>query len=282
MSVQGAPDLDGRTVVVTGASSGIGAAAARRFAALGAEVAVVGRDPRKTAAVADSVGGPAFTADFADLGDVRALAADLADRFPRIDVLANNAGGYRPERVLTADGHEWTFQVNHLAPFLLTNLLLDRLARSPDARVISTGSMAYRGAALDLDDLDAAEGRYRPMKVYGAAKLATILFTRELARRTEGTTVTASAFHPGGVASDVFREKQVLNRLIGSPLGRLLLTPEQGAEPLVMLATAPEAADGAYFHRLRRESPRGRHATDPGLARALWERSERMTGVAAR
>lgn len=282
MNTQG--PLQGKTVVVTGASSGVGAAAARRFAELGAEVAVIGRDAAKTAAVAEPIGAAAFTADFARLDDVHALAAALLDRYPRIDVLANNAGGFVGERTITADGNEWIFQVNHLAPFLLTALLLDRLGRSPDARVIGTGSMAYRSGSLDLDDLTFERRKFKPMAAYGTAKLATLLFTRELARRTEGTGVTASSFHPGGVASDVFRFSKAMSRMVASPMKKLLLTPEQGAEPLLMLATEPDphAANGAYFHRLKREAPRNAQAKDPDLARALWERSEELVGVPSR
>ena len=173
--------LHGKTVVITGASSGIGAEAARRLAELGATVAVAGRSPEKTAAVAQRIGGQAHLADFGRLDDVRRLAADLLAAYERIDILANNAGAISTHRTTSADGHEMTFQVNHLAPFLLTNLLLARLAAAPGgARVINTGSNVYRRARLDLDDLD---GSRQP---YPASKLATILFTRELARRTGG------------------------------------------------------------------------------------------------
>jgi NAD(P)-dependent dehydrogenase (short-subunit alcohol dehydrogenase family) len=277
-------EMRGATVVVTGASAGIGAAAAGLFAGRGATVAVVGRSPEKTAAVAARVGGRAHLVDYGSLADVRRLAADLLAAYERIDVLANNAGAVFVSRRASADGHEMTFQVNHLAPFLLTTLLLDRLAAAPGgARVISTGSSMYRKARLDLDDLDGTRRRYGALAAYGSSKLATILFTRELARRARDRGVTASAFHPGGVATEVTRDSRLLHALLSSPLGRvatsMTLTPEQGAEPMLHLATVadPRAVDGAYFHRLTREEPRNSQARDPELARALWERSADLT-----
>jgi NAD(P)-dependent dehydrogenase (short-subunit alcohol dehydrogenase family) len=249
-------------------------------------VAVVGRSPEKTAAVAAEVGGRAHLVDYGSLDDVRRLAADLLAAHERIDVLANNAGAIFTGRKTSADGHEMTFQVNHLAPFLLTGLLLDRLTASPDgARVINTGSVRYRRARLDPDDLDGTRDGYRAMRVYGTSKLATILFTRELARRTQGTGVTTSAFNPGSVATDVMRDNALLGKIMTSPLGGVLramiLTPEQGAEPLLHLATVPDphAVNGAYFHRLTREEPKNEQARDQDLARKLWERSAELTGL---
>ncbi|WP_158847685.1 SDR family NAD(P)-dependent oxidoreductase [Saccharothrix deserti] len=275
-------DFQGKTVVVTGASAGIGEAAARRFAELGATVAVVGRSPEKTAAVAAQVGGRAHLVDYGSLDDVRRLAADLLDTYERIDVLANNAGAIFRTRKTSVDGHEMTFQVNHLAPFLLTNLLLDRLTASTDgARVINTGSMRYRKAHLDLADLDSTKTRYRNLGVYGTSKLATILFTGELARRTQGTGITTSAFHPGSVATDVARDSAWQRAIMKSALGKaLILSPEKGAEPLLHLATTdPHSVNGAYFHRLIREEPRNAQANDQRLARQLWERSAELTGL---
>jgi NAD(P)-dependent dehydrogenase (short-subunit alcohol dehydrogenase family) len=277
--------MRGRTVVVTGASSGVGAAAARRFGELGATVAVVGRSPDKTTAVAAQAGGRAHLVDFSSLDDVRRLAAELLESYDRIDVLANNAGAIFASHGTSADGHELTFQVNHLAPFLLTNLLLERLIASPDgARIVNTGSSTYRKARLDLDDLDGTKSRYRGMQAYGASKLATILFTRELAERLDGTGVTAAAFHPGGVATDVARENKLQRAAMTSWLGKLLLlSPEQGAEPLIHLATTADAAEinGAYYHRLTHEDPKNEQARDADLARRLWTRSAELTGVPA-
>ena len=275
-------ELRGVTVVVTGASSGIGAAAARGFRALGATVAVVGRSPQKTAAVAAAIGAEPHVTDFSRLDDVHRLADTLLDRYPRIDVLANNAGGIFSRRILTVDGHEMTFQVNYLAPFLLTMLLLDRLATAPDARVINTGSLAYRIGHIDLDDLDRARGRYHGITAYGATKVAVILFTRELARRAQGTRVTASAFHPGMVVSEVMRDTALARTLMRTRLARVILsTPEEGAAPLLHLATTPnpQSVNGVYFHRFKPEQPKNKQAADPGLACRLWEHSQRLAGV---
>jgi NAD(P)-dependent dehydrogenase (short-subunit alcohol dehydrogenase family) len=274
--------LRGKTVVITGASSGIGAEAARGLAELGAAVAVVGRSPEKTTAVAQRIGGRAHLADYGRLADVRRLAAELLDAYERIDILANNAGAIFASRTTSADGHEMTFQVNYLAPFLLTNLLLARLTAAPGgARVINTGSNVYRRARLDLDDLDGARRRYRSQQAYPASKLATILFTRELARRTQGTGLTASAFHPGVVATDLGRDSPVF-RLMGSWAGRAVLSaPRRGAEPLLYLATIddPQAVNGTYLSRIKPEVPAGQQARDPGVARQLWERSAQLTGL---
>jgi NAD(P)-dependent dehydrogenase (short-subunit alcohol dehydrogenase family) len=278
-------DLRGKTVVITGASAGIGAAAAHRFSELGATVAVVGRSQEKTAAVAAEVGGRAHLADYGSLDDVRRLAAELLATYERIDILANNAGAMFASHKTSADGHEMNFQVNHLAPFLLTNLLLERVAASQDARVVNTGSMQYRKAHLDLDDLDSTRVRYSNLKIYGASKLATILFTQELARRMQGTGVTTSVFHPGAIPTDVTRDNAWQRTLLKSPLGgaikAVLPTPEQGAEPLLHLATVadPHTVNGAYFHRLTREEPKNEQARDPHLARQLWERSAELTGL---
>jgi NAD(P)-dependent dehydrogenase (short-subunit alcohol dehydrogenase family) len=283
MTDQERPRLDGKTVVITGASSGIGAEAARRLAELGATVAVVGRSPDKTAAVAQRVGGRAHTADYGRLDDVRRLAADLLASYERIDVLANNAGAIFTSRATSADGHEMTFQVNHLAPFLLTNLLLDRLAAAPaGARVISTASNAYRHARLNLDDPD---GAGRPQRgAYPAAKLATILFTSELARRAQGTGITASAFHPGVIATDIGRDSALFRLLAGSWLMPAVLgSPARGAEPLLHLATtaSAESVNGGYFNRLKPEQPASGQARDPAVASKLWELSAHLVGLDA-
>ena len=283
MNADATQELKGRTVVVTGASSGIGAAAARRFAERGATVAVVGRSPERTAAVAEAIGGQAHLADYSRLDDVRRLAGELLDRYARIDVLANNAGGVFTSRKTTADGHEMTFQVNYLAPFLLTNLLLDRLAEAPEgARVVNTTSMAYRFGRLDLDDLDRTHRRYGGQRAYGPSKLAIVVFTRELARRTRGSGVTTSAFHPGFITTDIGRDGRTSSLLMNSPLSKAVMSsPDKGAEPLLHLATHPDAQaiNGQYFHKLKPEAPKNKQATDPDLARRLWERSARLTGL---
>ncbi|WP_228447459.1 SDR family NAD(P)-dependent oxidoreductase [Streptomyces paludis] len=278
-------DLQGRTVVVTGASSGIGAAAARRFAERGAEVAVVGRSPERTAALAREIGAQAHLVDYGRLTDVRRLAEELLARYPRIDVLANNAGGFFNSRKESEDGHELTFQVNVLAPFLLTNLLLDRLAEAPDgARVVNTASMDHGKGHLDLDNLNSAGGGYNWRRVYSTAKLATVVLTQELARRTRDTSVTAACFHPGVVASNVARDSTMMRVLMGTRLAKAMMsTPEQGAEPLVHLATTADMStgNGAYFNRLVHEKSANAQAADAQLAQQLWERSAQLTGLTA-
>lgn len=272
--------MEGRTVVVTGASSGIGRAAARELALLGADVAVVGRNRERTEAVAAETGGRAFLVDYDRLDEVRGLAAALLDAYPAIHVLANNAGGIAP-RGTTEDGNGYTFQRNHLAAFLLTNLLLPRLRETADAgaevRVIQTSSGANAMGRVRLDDLDALRGPWLAgWSAYSAVKLENILFTRELARRTIGTGIGTWAFHPGFVATSFGG---------GNPLvtlgQRAALSPEEGAQPLVRLAAAPSvpAPSGNYFSRLTAPGYTARQANDPHVARALWEASAARTGV---
>ncbi|QNE34847.1 SDR family NAD(P)-dependent oxidoreductase [Leifsonia shinshuensis] len=278
-----------RTVIVTGASSGIGAVAAGRLAAAGDEVAVVGRDPERTRAIAERIGATAFLADFERLDDVRALAAALLDRYDTIDVLANNAGGLYHERRVTPDGHERTIQLNHLAPFLLTHLLRPRLvetaAAGRDVRVVSTASMANLFGSLRLDDLDWERRRWRGgWRAYGTSKIATILFVSELAERLTGTGVTAYSFHPGTVVTR-FGASSPLIRFGGAVTGgRYGITPEEGAAPLERL-TGPVpvgAPSGTYFDRFAANGRVTRQAKDPQLARDLWTLSEGLTGVAER
>lgn len=273
-----------RTIVITGASDGIGAAAARRLHAAGHEVVVVGRSAQKTRALATELGAPSFLADFADLADVRALAAALGAAYPRIDVLANNAGGIFGDRTRTVDGFEKTLQVNHLAPFLLTNLLMPSLVAS-GASVINTSSVAARlFSHIDLDDLD-NDRKYSPNKAYGDAKLANILFTGELDRRFRDQGLSSAAFHPGIVRTNFASDTTSLMRIVyQSPLARIagFVGPEKGAEQLVWLAEGAPGRDwtsGAYYekHRVARTSPQ---AGDADLAARLWERSAEFVGAA--
>ncbi|MEV5836657.1 SDR family NAD(P)-dependent oxidoreductase [Nocardia sp. NPDC052112] len=275
-----AQDLSGKTVVVTGASSGIGAEAAAKLVARGATVAVVGRSPERTAEVAARVGAEPFIADFARFDEVRKLADQLLDRYPRIDVLANNAGGAWAKRTVTDDGNELTFQVNHLSPFLLTALLLDRLVQS-QARVVNTASTTYRMAKLDLDTVNASTGSFNQLGAYSTSKLANIIFTRELARRAEGTGLVTAAFHPGVVATHVYDNAPLgLGAFIRSPLSRpFFIRADKGADPLVHLATTSDEINGKYFHRFKVEPPRNRQAVDAELAQRLWTMSEEITGT---
>lgn len=271
-----------RTIVITGASDGIGAAAARSLHSLGNRVVVVGRSPEKTAAVARDLGGADyFLADFSRLDDVRALAATLLERYPRIDVLANNAGGIMGRREETEDGHEKTLQVNHLAPFLLTNLLMDRLTDS-QATVVNTSSAANSlFARFDIDDLESRRS-YTPNRAYGNAKLANILFTRELDDRYRTRGISTAAFHPGAVATSFAAESTTMMRLVyRTVLNRFLISPEQGAETLVWLATADPAKDwqsGKYYYKCK-ISTANKDAYDAALSARLWAESARMVGL---
>lgn len=272
-----------RTIVITGASDGIGAAAARALHQAGHEVVVVGCSPEKTRAVAGELGAASYTADFSSLDEVRRLADELGERHPRIDVLAHNAGGLFGRRTMTADGHEMTFQVNHLAPFLLTSLLLPTLVASR-ASVISTSSLAARAGRLDLDDLDHERG-YVPARAYGDAKLANIVFTHGLHQRFGDQGVSAAAFHPGVVASNFAAANRGPAWLVyHTPLRRLLLSSEQGADTLVWLASTTPGQDwtpGLYYERRRPASTNPR-AFDDALADGLWAASESMVGLPAR
>jgi len=275
--------MQGKTVVITGASDGLGAEAARQLAGLGATVAVVGRSPQKTAAVARQLGAEPLVADFARLADVRALADTLLDRYPRIDVLANNAGVVLPRRIRTEDGYDTMFQVNYLAPFLLTNLLLDRLTTAGPARVITTSSKANRSCGIDLGDLEGARQRSGMLR-YGMTKLQGILFTRELARRTRGSGLTATAFHPGVVAATgINRDSPLMAALARYRLLGKVSTVEQGAAPLVHLATMPDpqATNGVYYDGLKPDGPVHRQAKDDQLATRLWERTAELLDAQA-
>ena len=273
-----------RVVVVTGGSDGIGAAAARMLADRGDEVVVVGRSPDKTRAVAAATGAEAHVADFTRLDEVRELARELRARHTSVDVLLNNAGLIAgPRRTLTADGHELTFQVNHLAVFLLTTLLREPLAAAR-GRVITTSSRAgtARDARVVPGDLDMAEG-YDGLRAYKASKLANVLFTRELARRWGPLGVSAAAAHPGMVRSQWGRTGPAAVRfVVASPLRFAMRSPERGADTLVWLATSDPGRDwesGGYFADRKPAANRG--ADDPELAAELWDRSAQMCGLGA-
>lgn len=269
-----------RTIVVTGASSGIGLAAAEELARCGHQVALVGRDKVRLdsalSRVREAASGPepaAFQADFAVFDEVRALGEQLAAAYPRIDVLANNAGALIPRRVTTVDGFEATIQANHLAPFLLTHLLRERLA---GGRVVNTSSQAHRGR-LDPDDLSATRRRYLPLLAYASSKQANVLFTTEAARRWPD--MLSTAFHPGTVRTRFGSDSAMIG-----PYFRLafwLRTPAKGAQTLVWLAQSPAAGlvNGGYYVDQKLRQP-ARQATDPALADRLWEVSLAAVGLA--
>jgi len=270
------------TVVLTGATRGIGHAAALELARRGAEVALAGRDAARVSATADearAAGGDApvheHVADLARMDEVRRLAAELLDAYPRIDVLVNNAGAMFTSRHVTPDGFEQTFALNHLAPFLLTNLLLERLTAS-HARVVTTASDAHKGAVLDLDDLQSERGRFRPGRAYGNSKLCNVLFTRELQRRHPD--IVANCLHPGVIRTGFGKNDGALARIGLTLAGPFLRSPATGARPLVWLALDPAAGElrGQYVEKGGAVEPSAQ-AQDDRLANELWERSAALT-----
>jgi len=270
-------------VLLTGATRGIGRAAALELAAQGAELALVGRDAERVrsvavAARAAGAGAPVHehVADLTLMSEVRALAEQIRARHARIDVLANNAGALFASRRETSEGLERTFALNHLAPFLLTNLLLDRLA---GGRVVTTASDAHRGGLLDLDDLQSTRS-YAAMRVYGTSKLCNILFTRELARRAPQ--LHANCFHPGVVRTGFGKNENGIWKLLTTLGGPFLRSPQRGARSLVWLASSDQAATltGAYVEDEKVVVP-SLQARDDDLALGLWERSAELAGVAA-
>jgi NAD(P)-dependent dehydrogenase (short-subunit alcohol dehydrogenase family) len=270
-------------IVLTGATRGIGRAAAIELARRGAEVVVVGREQERVSAVArdaqaTGAAAPIHThvADLTLMTEVRALAAELRERHQRIDVLANNAGALFASRKLTSEGFEQTFALNHLAPFLLTNLLRDRLS---GGRVVTTASDAHQTGRLDLDDLQ-SEKSYSAMRVYGTSKLCNILFTFELAKRAPE--LHATCFHPGVVRTGFGKNDNGIWKILTTLGGPFFRSPERGARSLVWLATSAEAAGltGAYVHDEEVAQPSAA-ARDPELARALWERIAELVGLPA-
>ncbi|WP_448223576.1 SDR family NAD(P)-dependent oxidoreductase [Gordonia iterans] len=271
------------TIVITGASDGIGAAAARALAGPDVNMVLVGRSPDKTAAIAEETGAVPLTADFAELDDVHELAGQISEKVDRIDVLVNNAGGTFDPKTPTADGHEPNFQINHLAPFLLTNLLREHLAAADGARVINTSSLGNRWGRVDLDDLDYRRRRVTSLQAYGTSKLMNILFTRGIAQRWLDDGTVSAAVHPGVVATSFGRESFLVDLGYRTPVKRLFtITPEQGADPLVKLARrdADPAFNGVYFHRHRPHGTESSQASDPKLIDGLWAASAALTGVA--
>ena len=226
--------MTGKTVLITGGTGGIGKATAIALATLGARVGITGRDDTRTQAAATDIsrqsGNPAvdaFAADLSSQTEVRRLAAAVLDAYPRLDVLVNNAGGFWAHRRVTTDGLEHTFAVNHLAPFLLTNLLLDRLKDSAPARIVMVSSNAQALGRIDFDDLQGAAD-YSGPRAYNQSKLANVMFTYELSRRLDGTGVTVNALHPGVVSTSFGAEDPTLLTRMARPLMRFMKTPAQG------------------------------------------------------
>ena len=283
-----AQDMYGKVCLVTGATSGIGEVTATTLAARGAQVIVVGRNQQKAEDTVQQIQSETgsdsvhyLLADFADLQQIKDLVSSFKNQYSCLDVLINNAGAYFNTRRQTAYGVEMTFLVNHLAPFLLTNQLLDFLKMSPSARIINVSSDAHRYGSLDFNNLEFKRG-YFGMIAYARSKLANILFTYELARRLDGGTVTVNALHPGHIATDIYRTNfSVIGPLLKRIMGFFALTPQEGAQTSIYLASSPEVEGmtGRYF--VEREAVQSSPMSyDQNLAHQLWLVSERLTGQA--
>ena len=278
--------MQNKVCLITGATSGIGEITAHALAEMGATVVVVSRDPQRCANTVDRIrretGRPKvdyLVGDLSSQAQVRRVAEEFQRRYPRLDVLVNNAGALFMQRQVSTDGIEMTFALNHLAYFLLTNLLIDRLKTSQAARIVNVSSDAHRGARLNFNDLQGEHG-YNGWRAYSQSKLANLLFTFELARRLEGSQITANAMHPGFVATNFGKNNSTLFNLGMRLTHRLALSPEKGAETITYLSASPEVegVTGKYFVKKKpvRADPA---AYDRQAAERLWQVSAAMTGV---
>jgi NAD(P)-dependent dehydrogenase (short-subunit alcohol dehydrogenase family) len=278
--------LDGRTCLITGATSGIGLATAAGLAKLGAQVVMVGRDrdrgEQARKSVVEQSGNDRvdlLLADLSSLASIRSLAQEFLASYPALHVLVNNAGTVELSRTLTVDGFEKTFAVNHLAYFLLTNLLLDRIRASAPARIVNVSSEAHRFGRLDMADLQSQKS-YAAIRVYGTSKLLNLLFTVALAEKLEGSGVTANALHPGAVSTRLGKNNGAWARLLIGLLRPFFLTPEQGAANSIYVAASDEleGVSGKYFVKQRAAVP-SRRSQRPQLARRVWTRSHELVGL---
>ncbi|HUI19835.1 MAG TPA: SDR family oxidoreductase [Methylocella sp.] len=277
--------MKGKTVVVTGGTSGIGEVAAIELARMGARIVLIARDKSRGEATlarlhesAPGLAHKVHLADLARISEMKRVSAEIAESEPRVDVLINNAGAMFGSHKLSEDGLEYTFALNHMSYFVVTEGLRERLQASAPARVVNTASGAHHGVSLDFDDLQSAKS-FSPIKAYGRSKLCNILFTRELARQLAGTGVTANCLHPGFVATRFGDQTGgVISRFIG--LAKLFaLSPKKGAETLVYLASSPTLAEttGEYFYKCRRAAP-SQEALDNRAALLLWAQSAALAG----
>ena len=287
MSANGS-SMQGKLVLVTGATNGIGKATALELATMGANVVIVGRNLDKTRATVDEIKAtsqnPAIEmlqADLSSMREVRILAQEFTSRYDHLDVLVNNAGAVFGARQETVDGYEMTFALNHLSYFLLTNLLLDTLRRAPASRVVNVASSTHFTGKIDLSDLQSQRAyRLGGFGVYATSKLANVLFTYELARRVADSEITVNAIAPGNVASGFGHNNGGIMGVVVTVLHQFARTPEKGAETIVYLASSPEVAgvSGKYFEDCQPvASSKASH--DATLARQLWEASEMMVGL---
>jgi NAD(P)-dependent dehydrogenase (short-subunit alcohol dehydrogenase family) len=278
--------MQGKTVVVTGATSGIGEVAALELAGKGARIVFIARDRNRGEATlakldarAPGLSHKVHYADLSLVAEMKRVAAEIAASEPRIDVLINNAGAAFAQRQVTAEGFELTFALNHLSYFVVTAGLRERLLGSTPARIVSTSSTAHMGMKIDLDDLQTKNG-YSSLKAYGRSKLENILFTRELARRLQGTGVTANCLHPGVVATRFGHESGGVLQPFLKALQIFAISPEKGAETIVYLASSPNVANvtGEYFAK-NKIAKTSAAAQDMSVAAALWAKTAELTGV---
>ena len=284
------PDrMDDKIALITGATNGIGLITARALAKRGATVVLVGRDTSRTERAAQEIRRqtPGSTvhsllADLSSQAQVRRLAKDIQTRFPRLDVLVNNAGAVFAKRQVSVDGIEMTLALNHLAPFLLTNLLLDSLKASDQARIVTVASAAHMGMRIPFDDLNHEHGRYQNFVVYGQSKLMNIMFTYELARRLQGTTVTANALHPGFVATNFGKSNGGWWNTVFALIRPFAISPEQGAQTSIYLASSPDVStvSGQYFAK-RHPVKSSSASYDREAQQRLWTVSEELTAPSA-
>ncbi len=274
--------MNGKTCLVTGATQGIGKETARELVKLGADVTIVGRDPARTEEAAKELEKERngarvdfLLADLSSMAAVRKLAEDFRAKRDRLDVLVNNAGVVLMDHKTTADGFEATFATNHLAYFLLTELLLDLLKKSAPSRIVNVASDAHKGASVPFED--STDQNYSGLRAYSQSKLANILFTRELARRLEGTGVTANCLHPGVIRSGFGRNNSGWLGFGVKLMGPFLITPQKGAKTTIFLASSPdvEGVSGKYFDKCK-ETKWSKPADDMELATRLWAKSEEM------
>lgn len=280
--------MKGKTIVATGATSGIGEAAVLALAGLGARIVFIARDEvraqatmRKLEAKAPGLGHRVHLADLSSMAETSLVGAAIAMSEPRVDVLINNAGALFSRRRVTGEGLELTFALNHMAYFVLTQALREKLVASAPARIVSTSSAAHQGMTLDFSDLQSAKS-YNGLRVYGRSKLANILFTRELARRLAGAGASANCLHPGVVATRFGDSSGGWAGRLFPLLRPFFISPEEGADTIIYLASSPEVADttGAYFVKRRITEPSGA-ARDDEAAERLWQASEALAGAAS-
>jgi NAD(P)-dependent dehydrogenase (short-subunit alcohol dehydrogenase family) len=283
--------IEGKTCLITGSTSGIGKQIAIGLAKLKANVVLVGRKKARCEATLEEIRRNVSTdsnknrisyllADLSSQASIHQLANEFLATHESLDVLVNNAGVFLPKRFTTVDGIEYTFAVNHLAPFLVTNLLFEGIKASSPSRIITTSSVAHRGAHINFDDLQFEKRRYNGLKAYSQSKLANILFTRELSRRSKGSGVTSNCFHPGGVRTNLVQSGPWYYRLIWAIVSPFLVSPWRGADTAIYLASSSEVEriSGKYFVK-RKEVGLSDSADDYDAAVRLWKISEELTGI---